>query len=418
MLGSGHRRRARRADDRRASSASGRRGSRSRRSGRPRRRRPGGHDSTGDGGKAFHWFDKPTALAEISRIVRPGGGLAFFWNVLDEERSTFVAEDHRIWTATAMAAGGKYRMPGPRPGTSPCSTRLPPPRIRGRLQCRIPHHECRDRERRPRLRLQRLVILRPDPAAAGALPDARRSNCWRDTESGPDDRFTSRIVVDCWTRTEEGDHDDRESPSGARPSDATTRADASGSGWEADDLYAADDDDPRPKYYPDDVPVPVGRPAHRPLVRDDAVRHRGPLSCACRATTSCSRWASTPLACPPRTRPSSAASIPCDVDADEHRPMRAPVAHAWARCSTGRARSSPAIPSTTSGTSGSSCSSTSTAWPTGAGAGQLVPRRQDARWRTSRSWARTGAASAAARRSSKRDLEQWFFRITATPTSC
>lgn len=33
--------------------------------------------------QAFHWFDAPRALAELARVVRPGGGLALIWNSLD-----------------------------------------------------------------------------------------------------------------------------------------------------------------------------------------------------------------------------------------------------------------------------------------------------------------------------------------------
>jgi SAM-dependent methyltransferase len=42
--------------------------------------------------QAFHWFAKDSALAEIARILRPGGGLALFWNVRDAERSPFLAD--------------------------------------------------------------------------------------------------------------------------------------------------------------------------------------------------------------------------------------------------------------------------------------------------------------------------------------
>jgi SAM-dependent methyltransferase len=63
-------------------------------------------------GEAYHWFDAPAALAEMARIVRPGGGIAFFWNVGDKTDSPLVAGERQL-VAEYGIDGSDVRRPGP-----------------------------------------------------------------------------------------------------------------------------------------------------------------------------------------------------------------------------------------------------------------------------------------------------------------
>lgn len=69
--------------------------------------------------QAFHWFRVDEALAEVARVLRPGGGLAMLWNERDEsvpwvaELSALVRWDDRPvpayqgvdWPSTVAAVG-------------------------------------------------------------------------------------------------------------------------------------------------------------------------------------------------------------------------------------------------------------------------------------------------------------------------
>jgi ubiquinone/menaquinone biosynthesis C-methylase UbiE len=74
-------------------------------------------------GQAFHWFDGDAALAEIHRVLRPGGALALVWNSrIDEDPANQAMEallaPHRPGvpsrrTGAWRAAFGRTRLFGP-----------------------------------------------------------------------------------------------------------------------------------------------------------------------------------------------------------------------------------------------------------------------------------------------------------------
>ncbi|HEX5247495.1 MAG TPA: class I SAM-dependent methyltransferase [Gaiellaceae bacterium] len=47
-------------------------------------------------GQAFHWFRAEEALAEIHRVLRPGGGVALVWNTRDERHALHAAASELI----------------------------------------------------------------------------------------------------------------------------------------------------------------------------------------------------------------------------------------------------------------------------------------------------------------------------------
>ncbi len=59
-------------------------------------------------GQAFHWFDAPKALDEISRVLRIGGGLGLIWNQDDIDAAEWLEEvaDLKRGISTSPIAAG------------------------------------------------------------------------------------------------------------------------------------------------------------------------------------------------------------------------------------------------------------------------------------------------------------------------
>ncbi len=77
-------------------------------------------------GQSFHWFATPQALAEIARVLRPGGWLGLVWNVRDE-RTPWVQALTDIMTPYEGDAPrfhtGAWRRLFPAPGFGPLKER-------------------------------------------------------------------------------------------------------------------------------------------------------------------------------------------------------------------------------------------------------------------------------------------------------
>ena len=61
--------------------------------------------------EAFHWFAGPHTVAEIARVLRPGGGLAIFWNVDFGEAEPAMGDDVEAALDEAFARGGAPGLP-------------------------------------------------------------------------------------------------------------------------------------------------------------------------------------------------------------------------------------------------------------------------------------------------------------------
>lgn len=61
--------------------------------------------------EAFHWFSTRATLDEISRVLRPGGGLAIFWNIPGEEIEPPLSDEAEAFIGEAFRRGGSPGLP-------------------------------------------------------------------------------------------------------------------------------------------------------------------------------------------------------------------------------------------------------------------------------------------------------------------
>jgi hypothetical protein len=135
-----------------------------------------------------------------------------------------------------------------------------------------------------------------------------------------------------------------------------------------------------------------------------------PATSACRAKTCCTRWAGTPSACRRRTPPSPTRRPPAKWTYSNIEHMRA-SSRPWASASTGSASSPPAARVLPLGAVVLHPPVREGAGVQEDGHGQLGSRWIRPCWPTSRS--STAAAGAPARSVERREIPQWFLRITA-----
>lgn len=69
--------------------------------------------------QAFHWFDRDRALAEMTRVLRPRGGVALIWNVRDESHPL-----HQSYAEALRPYKGDGYPEGGHPGNDPLDSPL------------------------------------------------------------------------------------------------------------------------------------------------------------------------------------------------------------------------------------------------------------------------------------------------------
>lgn len=145
-------------------------------------------------GEAYHWFDAPIALRELGRAVRPGGGIALFWNVVDEDESGLVADERRLVHEHGIS-GSEVRRPGPNPETRAAI------RAAGAFEepvfVQVPHVVPMTGAEYRGLAFTK-SHLRTAPSKTQAAFGLAFEALLASHGIGPEDRFDVPYVVDCW----------------------------------------------------------------------------------------------------------------------------------------------------------------------------------------------------------------------------
>lgn len=132
-------------------------------------------------GQAFHWFDVPRAMAEIARVLRPGGTVGLLWNMLDD-RDPWVNRLATMLDAEERFSYLREDQPAPYrdvPGMSEAERRT------------FPHVETYDADRLVEFVLSRSqTILLPEDRRADLLAGVR--------DLAPDGEFPLQLVCDVW----------------------------------------------------------------------------------------------------------------------------------------------------------------------------------------------------------------------------
>jgi SAM-dependent methyltransferase len=114
-------------------------------------------------GQAFHWFATPTVLAELHRVLRPGGGLGLLWNRWD--RRVAWVDALKSVTGPTDALRPQYEREGWRAVFENQSLFAP-----------LRHAEFENIHRLPR---ERLVDRVASASAVALLPEAEREELFR-----------------------------------------------------------------------------------------------------------------------------------------------------------------------------------------------------------------------------------------------